>query len=311
MILPLHIQEKINKMILKNKTNDLKKVQKSMTEKYKSSSGTGKSLIESKNDGLLYAVSRMPATYSVILTLLNQLNKQQMIDDFSSVIDVGCGTGAGYFAVKEFNGNVGIKLFEREKNMIDIFNQFETGEIVQKFDLIKDELNCKADLVLSSYVLSELGDEQRINAAKKLYDASNKYLLLIDTGTPKVWAQMMEIKKQLINYGAKLVAPCQRENCLLQDDYCQFFARVERTSIHKAVKDATLSYEDEKYFYLLFSKDETIINDKSRIIRRPSIKQNVVELFLCSSHGLEKKSFSKRDKEEYKLAKKSKINDLI
>ena len=79
-----------------------------VTEKYKSSSGTGRSLIESKNDGLLYAVSRMPATYSVILTLLNQLNKQETIDDFSSVIDVGCGTGdmlvpiAKQFSVSNF-----------------------------------------------------------------------------------------------------------------------------------------------------------------------------------------------------------------
>lgn len=311
MILPQKIQEKINEMISSQSLSNFKSVQKSLTNRYKKQSGTGVSLIESNSDSLLYALSRMPATFSVVLTLLKQIREQGLLDDFATAIDVGSGTGAGYFALKEYDERVKISLFERDENMIDIFNRFDTGEEVEKFDLIKDSMGIKADLVMTSYVLSELSDEERIAAAKKLFSMTNKYLLIIDTGTPKVWKQMMEIKQALESCGAKVLAPCRAKECTLKDDYCQFYARVERSAVHKMVKEGTLSYEDEKYFYLLLSKDEFKIDKRVRVIRRPIIKTNVTNLMLCTKQGIVQKDFTKRNKEEYKKAKKAKINDLI
>lgn len=311
MVLPQNVQEKINNMISSQRLSELKEVQKSLTDKYKTKSGKGNSLIDSKKDSLIYAFSRMPATFAVIYSLLNQLNEQELLKDFHSVIDMGSGTGAGYFAIKEFDKNIEISLFERDKNMIDIFNQFETGKVVQKFDLVKDESDKKADLVISSYILSEISDEQRMLAASKLFDMTNKYLLIVDTGTPKVWKQMMEIKKSLEKHGANVLAPCRANECDLQNDYCQFYARVERSAVHKQVKEGSLSYEDEKYFYLLFSKNNIQGNEKNRVIRRPIIKTNITTLSLCTKDGVVQKDFSKRQKEEYKKAKKAKINDLL
>ena len=311
MVLPQKVQQKINEMLSDKKMTEYKKVQKSLTQKYKNQSGKGLSLIDSKQDSLLYAFSRMPATFSVLHTLIQQLQKQQLLKNFDSVIDMGSGTGAGYFAIKELNESIEISLFERDKNMIDIFNHFETGEIVEQFDLTKSQTDKKADLVMTSYVLSELSDEQRMLAAKKLFDMTNKYLLIVDTGTPKVWQQMMNIKTALENYGAKTLAPCRAKECCLENDYCQFYARVERSAVHKQVKDGSLSYEDEKYFYLLFSKDEVFIDDRARLIRRPIIKTNIATLSLCTKNGIMQKDFTKKNKDEYKKAKKAKINDLI
>ena len=311
MILPSNIRQKIDEIIASNKQVNLKNVQKNLTEKYKTKSGQGKSLIESKNDSLLYSISRMPATFSVINSLLNQLKNQGLLGDINSAFDVGSGTGAGYFALKEFDEKIKVSLFERDIFMTEIFDMFKTGEKVQKFDLVKDEISQKADLVLTSYVLSELSSEQRKSALKKLLDMTENYLLIIDTGTPKVWQEMMELKMLAKSLDANILAPCMCDECLLKDDYCQFFARVERSSMHKMVKDATLSYEDEKYFYLLISKKEKLSLDKNRVIRRPVIKTNLVGLVLCSKNGVEKHDFSKKNKENFKLAKKSKINDLI
>lgn len=311
MILPKNIQEKLIELASKEKLNKLKNIQKSMTEKYKTKSGSGQSLIESKADSLLYCISRMPATYSVILTLLMQLKNQGLIDGVKDVFDIGSGTGAGYFALKDFDADLDISLFERDKNMIEIFNQFETGKKVNRFDLTKDEIIQKADLVLTSYVLSELSDEQRNEALKKLLNMTNKYLLIIDTGTPQVWKQLMILKQEAKNCGAMVLAPCNNEKCPLVDDYCQFFARVERTSLHRIIKDASLSYEDEKYFYLLISKTDNEKTQHVRVIRRPIIKPNIVELKLCSEKGIEVQEFTKKNKEEFKRAKKLKINDLM
>ena len=311
MILPADVREKIDKLLSSQNVTELKTVQKELTQRYKLKSGFGESLIESKNDSLIYSVSRMPATFSVIYTLLCQLKGQGLIGDIKTAIDIGSGTGAGYFALREFDENIESFLFERDKNMIDNFNFIEPKKNVQKFDLAKDDINKKADLVLISYVLSELSSEQRKLAVKKLLDSSEKYLLIIDTGTPKVWNEMMQLRLEIENLGGKVIAPCMSKVCPLKNDYCQFYARVERSSLHKKVKDAKLSFEDEKYFYLLISKNYIAQNSKSRVIRRPMHKTNQTSLVLCSLDGVSEKIYTKRNKEEFRLAKKSKINDLI
>ena len=83
-----------------------------------------------------------------------------------------------------------------------------------------------------------------------MLDASNKYVLLIDTGTPRTYENFLKIKK-LINESEDwhVVAPCNTEKCGLKNDYCQFYARVERSGLQRLAKDASLPYEDEKYFY--------------------------------------------------------------
>ena len=96
MQLPLYLQEKVNKLYSELKSGELEKTQKNLTSKYKNETGESKSLISSKQDGLLYAISRMPATYAVIYTLISQLAEQGFISEIDSVLDVGAGTGAGH-----------------------------------------------------------------------------------------------------------------------------------------------------------------------------------------------------------------------
>lgn len=311
MQLPENVEYRLNQIIDELKPSNLKNVQKNLTDKYKNQSGTGKSLISSSDDSLLYAISRMPATFVVDYSLISLLMAQNLIKDISSVFDVGSGTGAGYFAVTNLDKNIDISLFERDKNMVYIFDKFETGKKVINFDVTSDNFETNADLVMTSYMLSELADNDRLAAAEKLFNAAEKYLLIIDTGTPKVWQQMMEIKTHLESLGGKTLAPCMSEKCPLENDYCQFYARVERSSLHRIIKDGSLPFEDEKYFYLLVSKTNENKPSLSRIIRRPQIKPNIVTLTLCDNNGVSKKDFSKRNKETFKKAKKSKINELI
>ncbi len=311
MLLPFDVQEKIKTAVSGEKFAELKKTQKSLTEKYKTRSGDGRSLIDDVNDSKTYLLSRMPATYAVCLSLFCALKQQGFLGEIKTAFDVGSGTGAGFYALREFDENIEVSLFERDSNMLKTFKSLEPDKEVENFDLAKDDFGQTADLVMTSFVLSELGENERILAAKKLFDASEKYLLIIDTGTPKVWKQLMNLKSQIELFGGKLLAPCRAKECSLKNDYCQFFARVERSSLHKQVKNANLSYEDEKYFYLLFSKEETNKSEGDRIIRRPVIKPNTVSLLLCTENGVIKKDFSKKDKNLFKKAKKSKINNLI
>lgn len=312
MILPVQIQQKVNELFVGLNKEKLISKREQLTLKYKTSQAVNKSVFDSREDSAVYAISRMPSTFAVIYTLISDLLKQDKIKNIDSVIDIGSGTGAGYFACKELFDDMNVLLFERDKNMIDIFDKFETGESVKRFDVLKDSIEESADLVMSNYVFSELNEEGKKIALKKMLDCSNKYVLIVDTGTPRTYENFMKLKKLVSEMGYKVIAPCESEKCGLKNDYCQFYARVERSSLLKLSKSAELSYEDEKYFYLLISKDVELDNeDEKRVIRRPQIKTNFVELKLCSKIGVIGEKFTKKDKVSYQKARKIKINELM
>ncbi len=312
MILPADIQEKVKALFDGFDKEMLISKREQLTEKYKTHQAVNKSVFETNDDSAVYAISRMPATYAVVYSLLKTLMQEEKLSDIGSVIDIGSGTGSVFFAWRELFENATISLYERDKNMIDIFEQLVEDVKVNRFDILKDNLLVKGDLVISSYLFSELNEEGRKVALQKMLDCSNRYVLLIDTGTPRTYENFMKLKKQVLEMGYRVVAPCESEKCGLKDDYCQFYARVERSSLMRLSKTAELSYEDEKYFYLLISKDlKTPKIIEKRVIRRPQIKTNFVELKLCTCSGVVTENITKKDKELYKKVRKIKINEIL
>lgn len=303
------IREKINDLYLSLDKKKLMDTQVKLTERYKTTMGDSKSKILSKDDGILYAISRMPATYAVISNLLEQLVSEGKIRNILSVFDIGSGTGAGYLAVSEIFENSDICLFERDKNMIDVFKKLFDKDVKQ-CDFLNENIKDKADLVVCSYVLSEMTENDQNSALSKLMEISEKYVLLIDTGTPDVYKNYMKIKQKAIASGWKVLAPCTCDKCDMGDDYCQFYTRVERSNLMKMAKSAQLSYEDEKYFYLLLSRDCVDLESERRVIRRPEYKTNMVNLVVCDS-GKKELTIAKSDKQLYKKARKIKINEII
>ncbi len=311
MQLPMHLQEKINNLYSKLPKKKLTETRVELTKKYKEQTGASRALINSNEDSLVYSISRMPATFSVIFSLVSNLLEQGYLQNIKSIADIGSGTGAGYFALSEIFNDAEFILYERDKYMINAFNELSDASInVIKTDIIKDDVDLNVDLVMLSYVLSEMTESDRLNVLKKILSKNGGKLLLIDTGTPEVYREYMLVKDFVQKLGYRVVAPCVSEKCMLDGDYCQFYARVERSAIHKKIKEASLSYEDEKYFYLLIQKDD-INTDNSRVIRRPRFAPNMIEQTLCTKTGVIKKIYTKKDKEIYKKAKKTDINGLL
>lgn len=316
MRLPIIVEEKVNELYLKTKNNSLSKAREKLTYKYKSSSKSGQKLIENREEASLYALTRMPCTYAVIRTLIEELYAEGKLQNIETVIDVGAGTGAGYFAIKDFDKNIQITPVEYDKNMISIFNELVPEVKVINSDILTDKIERTADLVVSSYMLNELSDENRLIAVKNMLALTNRYLLLIDAGTPKVYNDMMIIKDFVSESNAKVTAPCMTNTCPLKNDYCQFYVRVERSSLLRQSKSAKLPYEDEKYFYLLIEKINTeafyeLKENQGRVLRRPIIKPNMVELVLCRNDGIQNKIITQKNKSEFKKAKKIKIHQIF
>lgn len=310
MQLPYYLNEKINGLYKELNKKALESTREELTKRYKEQTGKSQSLISSKQDSIVYALSRMPATFSVICTLLGQLKEQGLLEGINSVIDIGSGTGAAYFAINELDSSIDVTCVERDKNMIDVFKVLSDGKDVVNADFTKDLIDKKADMVMSSYVISEMTELDRQNSVLKMLEMSDNYVLLIDTGTPRTYENFMRLKSHITSLGYNVIAPCMHEKCGLINDYCQFYARVERTSLLKMAKAGSLSYEDEKYFYLLISQKDCNFTAK-RVIRRPIIKENNIELALCTNNGVDKVNFTKKNKEEFKRVKKIKINDIL
>lgn len=228
MILPSELNDKVNSLIREVGALKTKALREKLTEKYKSEAD--KSVIESKEESLVYALCRMPATYSVCHTLISDLAKQNFLVGISSAIDVGTGTGSAYFSLKSLLNLSNLTCYEKDENMSKIFSEL-SGERALKTDISREKLTASADLVMASYVFSELSFEGKVFALKSMFEASEKYVLIVDTGTPKTYSDFMELKSLAKDYGFKVTAPCMCSPCPLENDYCQFYARVERSSV--------------------------------------------------------------------------------
>ena len=108
------------------------------------------------------------------------------------------------------------------------------------------------------------------------------------------------------------MAPCthQGECPISKDDWCAFYARVFRSSIHKQAKKGELGYEDEKFSYIAFSKVPTQ-NTESRILRHPQIYKGYVNVKLCTKDGIQEKKYSKKDGDIYKRVRKLNAGEKI
>ena len=308
MNLPLENKLQLESLLDGYSLKELKNVASSIMEQYQNNSNKGVDLINSSIASKVYAVYRLPATYSAFGEALKHTLElyDQKID---SVIDVGAGSGSASIAVSHLLPNIkNYILLERNKYMMEIGKTLHNFDYIN-YDLSKDNLDIKADLVISNYVLNELDINSRINAINKMWNMTNKIMLIVEPGTPEGFSLIREIRDYLISIGAHVIAPCTHMGVCL-NTWCHFSTRVSRSKLHKDLKGGDAPYEDEKYSYIAFSKS-VITPCKNRILRHPQINPGFVELEVCSKDGFKKIKYSKKDKELFKKARKSDAGDQI
>ena len=103
-----------------------------------------------------------------------------------------------------------------------------------------------------------------------------------------------------------MAAPCPAAmRCPLSaDDWCHFAARVERTSLHRRLKDGDLGYEDEKFSYVAVTREPVELNG-SRVLRHPKHHAGWIELELCTASGTRHERATKRDRERFRQARRA------
>jgi ribosomal protein RSM22 (predicted rRNA methylase) len=135
-------------------------------------------------------------------------------------------------------------------------------------------------------------------------------LVLIEPGTTRGFSLIREAREQLLACGAHLVAPCPHAGAcqIAAPDWCHFAARVERSSLHRRLKSAQLSYEDEKFSYLVVSRSAVDL-PSSRVIRRPQQQPGLIVLDACTPEGIQSLRISRKDPARFRAARRAAWGD--
>ncbi len=288
-----------------------------ISERYRNESGAGKSLITNDTEALAYAIVRMPATIGSAGSAM-QYAAQKFDGEISTVLDIGAGTGACCWAAAEIFPDIEkITCLEREKAMLSFGEKLmNEGDFPVECNWISHDIthpfSYKADLVTASYVMNELTPEKRKKLTEKLWNATEKLLIIVEPGTPTGFENIKAIRNQLIACGASIIAPCPHsgECPLPEDDWCHFTARVSRTKLHKQLKGGDVPYEDEKYTYIAVSRNEGQAHG-ARVLRHPKIESGKITLKLCTANGVTERIVTKKEGAMFKKARKADCGDEI
>jgi ribosomal protein RSM22 (predicted rRNA methylase) len=138
-------------------------------------------------------------------------------------------------------------------------------------------------------------------------------LLIVEPGTPAGWRRVIAARRQLIDVGAHVLAPCPHEApCpLVPPDWCHFSRRVARSRLHRLAKDADVPWEDEKFIYLAASR-QPAPKRSARVVAPPKAGSGKVVLKLCEPDGRAGEHLlSKRDGDLFKAARRADWGDAL
>ncbi|MBR3613613.1 MAG: hypothetical protein IKL55_00335 [Clostridia bacterium] len=322
MQIPSLLEYAIEKEIEKYNIKELKDAALNLSKRYMENKRTGESFFKTYLDTISYSVIRMPATYSAIRTCLEKIIELKAFK-INSLLDIGSGTGAAEWAALDVFDINDIVCLEREKAMRDLSkNYFSYNEALRnvKFieaDILKEDLNISKDLCILSYMINELSEENRLKVIDKVLKCTNKVLLIVEPGTPEGFKNIRKIRDYAFEKGYEIIAPCTGFNgrCdIPKDDWCASSVRVQRTKIHKYLKDAEVGFEDEKFSYVAINveKDELDLkNNIKRILRHPKIQNGRIEVKTCLQGEIKEEIITKKNKEEFKSLKKKSVGDIL
>jgi ribosomal protein RSM22 (predicted rRNA methylase) len=261
---------------------------------------------------LAYLAVRLPATFAATYAALAELRSRWNNFAPATVLDLGAGPGTATFAAAELWPALAMaRLVEQDAAWLRVSRELAAAAYPgievdgRQGDLGRTPLG-QADLVVAAYSLTELPLERAVPVLRRAWDAATSALVCVEPGTPEGFARIRGYRDELLAAGARLAAPCPHQHAcpLPSGDWCHFAQRIERSSLHRFLKSGRLGYEDEKFSYLAAVRRELPVAD-TRILRRPAIEPGCVTLHLCGPNGVEVARIPHRDRERFKLARKS------
>lgn len=321
--LPDALREALEDAVAEIPASELSRAVSTLIGRYRSDRPARAPIIGSAAAAAAYAAYRMPATYAAACAALGQFAALAAGFRPRTQLDLGGGTGAAVWAAAarwpslEF-----VEVLERAPQMMELgrrlagaapqpavraasWRSLTLGPGPGRPDLPE------ADLITMCYLLGELPAASREPVISELA-ARGQVVALIEPGTPAGYQRVLAARQILIEAGLAIVAPCPHDlGCPVSGsrDWCHFAARTSRTALHRRLKSGALSYEDEKFSYLVAARTRWP-QARGRLLRHPRLGKGAVTLTRCAAEpGLVTETVFKRDKELYRRARNTAWGD--
>lgn len=157
---------------------------------------------------------------------------------------------------------------------------------------------------MSAYVLGETPPAERDAFVARLWAHAGDAVVIVEPGTPLGFTNVRQARALLLAAGATIAAPCPHDDAcpMPEGDWCHFAQRIARTPLHRVVKTATLSYEDEKFSYVAATR-YAVQTRAPRVLRHPQTRKGHIILELCAPSGLQRRTVSRKDGLMYRRAR--------
>ena len=267
---------------------------------------------------IAYLQARLPATYAAVVHVLEAVRNRFPALELKSLADLGAGPGTAFWAVLScFPELRAATLVEQDVGMAALGRRLADhnprAQLVQTKWMQQDvtgSVLAPHDAVVISYVLGELAPANLRNLVEKAWTSTKTLLAIIEPGTPRNFQAVLAARQMLIAAGAHIAAPCPHHQAcpMAGDDWCHFAVRVQRSADHRRLKEGTLSYEDEKFSYLVASR-QPMEWPAARIVRHPLFHPGHVKMTLCAVGGLRQETIGKSQKDRYRAARHARWGD--
>ena len=298
MQLPRHVREAIEQRAGEVGFAALERAASAMSDAYRA--GTAPPRLAAAERTAAYLLTRMPATYAAARAVLRETHRLLGDREIASVLDIGAGAGAASLAALEEYPAATVTLVDRDRAALEAARQWLPQARAMTEDATRTPALEPHDLVILAYSAGEMAPPP----LARLWQAARVALILIEPGTPRGFATVLAALSELLAAGAYMIAPCPAAGAcpVVDPGWCHFAARVERSSLHRRIKNAGLGYEDEKYSYVALAR-EPAGTVASRVVGRPRHHPGLIELETCTPGGLTTVRVSKRERDRFRAAR--------
>jgi ribosomal protein RSM22 (predicted rRNA methylase) len=269
-----------------------------------------------------YLTARLPATFAANWRVFSEIRQRAPQVAIASFLDLAAGPGTALFAAAEiFPALRQATLIESDPAWLDLGQRLAAGYSLAALHQaawrccdLRTPFKCSShDLVVMSYALGELPKSAAEEVLSRAWLLAKQFLVVIEPGTMRGFGVIHSARAFLIAQRAGILAPCPHcDACPMAGtrDWCHFVQRLERSSAHRQAKTASLAYEDEKFSYVVASR-ESFPPPAARIVRHPRKHSGHVQLTLCAGTGsrIETRTVARSDGAVYKLARRVEWGD--
>ncbi len=266
-----------------------------------------------------YLAARLPATYAAGHAALAAVAARR--PDFApgSLLDLGSGPGTLLWAASETWPSIAsAELVEGSAAMREAGTSLAALSAVPGITWHQADVQAlpalkPADLVTAGYLLNELNAASLGALVDRAWAVTADTIIFIEPGTPAGYRRVLAVRDRLIGAGARILAPCTHAlPCPLDaPDWCHFSQRVARSRLHRQAKGAEVPWEDERFIYVAASRAPPP-PAQARIIAPVKQASGHLSAKLCMPSGdAEQRTFSRRDGERYRLAKRLSWGDTL